>query len=70
MLFDTGIATVGVYPEVRYNLGEHAFGDRGDSPLRGFSLELGANINQRSGFESCGSSAEDWRWCHDGCSAR
>jgi hypothetical protein len=46
MLFDTGIATVGAYPELRYNLGEHAFGDRGDSPLRGFSLELGANVNQ------------------------
>jgi hypothetical protein len=46
MQFDTGIASVGVYPELRYNVGQHVFGDRGIRPLLGFSLELGANVNQ------------------------
>ena len=45
MLFDSGIATVGAYPELRYNFGEHVFGQRANTPLQGMSLELGANVN-------------------------
>ena len=45
MFFDGGVATVGVYPELRYNLGEHALGQNAKNPLQGFSLEVGANIN-------------------------
>ena len=47
VLFDTGIATVGAYPELRYNFGEHVFGERVKIPLQGVSLELGANVNEK-----------------------
>ncbi len=46
MLFDGGgIATVGTYPGLRYNFGEHVFGQRVKVPLQGMSVEVGANLN-------------------------
>jgi hypothetical protein len=36
---------VGTYPEIRYNFGEHFFGQRVKIPLQGMSVEVGANLN-------------------------